>query len=100
MAPIGKLILKRAFTGKALTAVALSMIALGGRPILAQDPGQGLTEGPLSGQEIASAESSHALGARLYAVADEAAGGVPSAPTDAAPPADDQWHIGFAPYLW
>ena len=93
MAFIGKFVSKRV-TWSALTAIALSLIGVGSRSCLAQ--------GPLSNQEIASAESSsHTLGARMYYAAHEATdlGGAP-APADTSAPADDQLHLAFAPYLW
>ena len=94
MAFIRKYVL-RTVTKKTLTAVVLSLIALGGRSCLAQEP--------LSGQEIASADpASHTLGARMYTAAHEATVGIPPAQATDTPATttDNQWHFAFAPYLW
>jgi hypothetical protein len=84
----------RALTRKTLAAVVLSVIALGSYPCLAQES--------ISDQNIASVESSsHTLGATMYSAAhDPAALGSAPAPADTTSSADDQWHLGFAPYLW
>ena len=86
------LIRKRAST-KALTPVALGLILLATFACQAQSPSFVQNTDPL--------ESGRNLGTALYAAAHQATpGGTPSAQVDTSAPVDNQWHIGFAPYLW
>jgi hypothetical protein len=89
---IGKFASKFA-ASEAVTAVALGLM-LATYACQAQTPSFVQSTDPL-------ASSGHSLGGTLYSAAHEAAAlGSAPAPADTSATADDQWHLGFAPYLW
>jgi len=85
----------RKFTStKALAPVAISLIMLATHACQAQAPSLVQNTDPL-------ASGSRSLATTLYAAAHEASAlGTQPASADTSTPVDNQWHIGFAPYLW
>jgi hypothetical protein len=80
---------------EALAAIVFSLITLANFPCLAQGPS--LVQDP-----DPPGSNGRSLGATLYSTAHEATAAMGSAPApaDTNATADDQWHLGFAPYLW
>jgi hypothetical protein len=79
---------------EALTGAVLSLMMLATHASQAQTPSFVQNTDPLE-------SGGRSLGGTLYAAAHEATAlGSAPAPTDTSATADDQLHLGFAPYLW
>jgi hypothetical protein len=87
-------LIRKLLSAEALTAITFNLIMLANCSCQAQ--------GPLLPQNNDPLESpARSLGSTLYSAVHEAANlGSAPAPADTSTPADNQWHIGFAPYLW